>query len=60
MIISKSPELVLQEHQKDAYREVIKAHKTGNRASVVMPTGCGKSFVALQLIKDNRDKKFCF
>jgi len=60
MIIAGVPKLGLQEHQQEAYNAVTKAYGTGNRASVVMPTGCGKSFIALQLMEDNRDKNLLF
>ena len=60
MIISGKPEFGLQEHQQDAYRAILKAYETDNRAAVVIPTGCGKSFIALQLMEDNRDKNILF
>ena len=50
MIIEGKPELGLQKHQQEAYSEVIKAFETGNRSAVVIPTGCGKSFISLQTI----------
>lgn len=60
MIIQGKPELGLQKHQQTAYQSVQKAYKTKNKASVVIPTGCGKSFIALQLMADNKDKKILF
>ena len=60
MIIIGNPELGLQKHQQDAYKSVQKAYENGNKASVVIPTGCGKSFIALQLMADNKDKNILF
>ncbi len=60
MIIEGQPELGLQKHQQDAYKSVRKAYKTRDKASVVIPTGCGKSFIALQLMVDNKDKRILF
>ena len=60
MIIQGKPELGLQQHQQDAYKSVQKAYETKDKASVVIPTGCGKSFIALQLMTDNKDKRILF
>ena len=60
MIVKGKPELGLQKHQQEAYEAIQKAYKSGNKASVVIPTGCGKSFIALQLMADNKDKKILF
>ncbi len=60
MIIQGKPELGLQQHQQDAYKSVQKAYETKDKASVVIPTGCGKSFIALQLMVDNKDKRILF
>ena len=60
MIIQGKPELGLQQHQQDAYKSVQKAFETKDKASVVIPTGCGKSFIALQLMADNKDKRILF
>ena len=60
MIIKENPELGLQKHQQDAYKKVQNAYENGNKASVVIPTGCGKSFIALQLMVDNKDKNILF
>ena len=60
MIIQGKPELGLQKHQQAAYQSVQKAYETKNKASVVLPTGCGKSFIALQLMEDNKDKRILF
>ncbi len=60
MIVEGNPQLGLQKHQQDAYKAVQKAYENGNKASVVIPTGCGKSFIALQLMADNKDKRILF
>lgn len=60
MIIQGKPELGLQPHQLDAYNSIIQAYKYDNKASIIMPTGCGKSFIALQLLVDNKDKNILF
>ena len=60
MIIGGKPENGLQKHQQEAYKAVEKAYEQGNNASVVIPTGCGKSFIALQLMADNKDKTMLF
>lgn len=60
MIISGLPEEGLQKHQQDAYKKVTDALKTGNRSAVVIPTGCGKSFISLQLMEDNKEKNILF
>ena len=60
MIIEGKPEDGLQKHQQEAYKAVQKAYEHGNSASVVIPTGCGKSFIALQLMADNKDKTMLF
>ena len=60
MIIQGKPELGLQKHQQAAYQSVQNAYETKNKASVVLPTGCGKSFIALQLMEDNKDKRILF
>ncbi len=60
MIVQGRPELGLQQHQQEAYKKVKEAYTNKEKASVVMPTGCGKTFVALQLMVDNRDKNILF
>lgn len=60
MIIEGKLELGLQPHQQEAYKAITEAYKSENRAAVVMPTGCGKSFIALQQMLDNKDKRILF
>ena len=60
MIVQGRPDLGLQAHQQQAYKAVTDAFEKSNKASVVIPTGCGKSFISLQLMEDNRDKDMLF
>ena len=60
MIVEGKPELGLQAHQQEAYEEVKKAYEEGNKASIVIPTGCGKSFIALQPMADNKEKRILY
>ena len=60
MIIKGKPELGLQQHQQEAYIAITNAYKIRNKASVVIPTGCGKSFISLQLMIDNKDKNILY
>ena len=50
----------LLEHNQRAYDEVKKLYEQGNRAAVIHPTGTGKSFIALKLIEENKDKKVVY
>ena len=52
--------LKLQEHQQEAYDSVKRLHKENRFASVIFPTGCGKSFVALKLMEENPNKRILF
>lgn len=50
----------IYQHNKEAYKNVKEAFKTANRTCVVQPMGCGKSYVALQWIQENLDKKILY
>jgi len=50
----------IREHNKEAYEAVKRSFSHANRTCVVMPTGTGKSYVALQLMRDNMDKNILF
>lgn len=51
----------LFEHNKTAYEAVCRDFSAGiHRSCVVHPTGTGKSFIALQLIEDNKDKRILY
>ena len=47
---------LLYKHNKKAYESILEHFETSNRTCVIHPTGTGKSFISLQLIKDNIDK----
>lgn len=52
--------IVLYKHNKIAYDKVIEMFETKNRVAVVHPTGCGKSFISLKWLEENRNKKTIF
>ena len=49
--------IILKKHNKETYKKVLEHLKESNRAAVIHPTGTGKSYIALKLIEDNKDKK---
>lgn len=51
----------LYDHNADSYRMVRNAYESGeNIVGIVHATGTGKSYNALQLVYDNKDKKIVF
>lgn len=56
MLVRNKPEEGLQPHQLAAYRAARRGIREKGKASVIMPTGCGKSFVALQTMLDYKDE----
>ena len=50
----------LYEHNRKAYKKVQAMFEHENRVAIVHATGTGKSFIALQWLYDNRDKKCLF
>lgn len=51
----------LYDHNADSYRMVRNAYESGkNIAGIVHATGTGKSYNALQLAYDNKDKKIIY
>ena len=50
----------LFKHNAIAYDKVTKMFETENRVCVVHPTGCGKSFISLKWLEENRDKRAIF
>ena len=48
---------ILKSHNIKPYINVVEMYKKTNIVGIVHATGTGKSFIALQLIKDNSDKK---
>ena len=58
---SRYPEIGLYYHNADSYDKVRKAYESGEQVvGIVHATGTGKSFNALQLAYDNRDKKIVY
>ena len=50
--------MFLKEHNQKAYNNLQKMYEDGkNRVAVVHPTGTGKTYITMQLIKDNPSKK---
>ena len=50
----------LREHQQRALDNVKEIFKEDNKAIVVQPTGVGKTYIALKLFEENKDKKLTF
>ena len=50
----------LYEHNLKAYKKVLEAFKRESIVGIVHATGTGKSYIALQLAYDNRDKKIVY
>lgn len=50
----------LFKHNAIAYNKVTKMFETENRVCVVHPTGCGKSFISLKWLEENKDKRAIF
>ena len=48
---------ILRSHNIKSYMKVVKEFEKSNRVGIVHATGTGKSFIALQLMYDNSDKK---
>lgn len=51
---------ILRKRNLETYKEVQKTYQNSNKALVVQATGTGKSFLAIQLLLDNLDKKPLF
>lgn len=50
----------LREHQQRALDNVKAIFEEDNKAIVVQPTGVGKTYIALKLFEENKDKKLTF
>lgn len=50
--------MLLHKHNQETYQNMISLFKEHNRVAAIQPTGTGKSFLMLQLINDNQNKKF--
>ena len=61
MIDNQFQTVGLYSHNSDNYKKVKKAYESGERvAGIVQATGTGKSYIALQLAYDNKDKKIVY
>ena len=47
----------LRKHNEETYGKIQEGFKRSKKVAVIHPTGTGKSFLALKLLEDNRDKK---
>lgn len=59
--MGKKPEnfgIELYPHNQRAYEKLVSMLEHADRACVIEPPGCGKSFIAYKLIADNPEKKF--
>ena len=50
----------LYKHNAIAYEKVKEMFKTNNRACVIHPTGCGKSFIGLKWLEENKEKSIIY
>ncbi len=42
----------LLEHNREAYKKIVKIFESSNKTCVVQPTGSGKTYIILKLIED--------
>jgi len=47
----------LKKHNEEAYKKIQESFNKSDKVAVIHPTGTGKSFLALKLIEDNKNKK---
>lgn len=52
-----SKRLQILEHNKEVYKKLKNTLKTTDRTAIIQPTGTGKSYVALQYVQDNKEKR---
>ncbi|MBO4726458.1 MAG: DEAD/DEAH box helicase family protein, partial [Clostridia bacterium] len=50
----------LYQHNKEAYDKIQTMFQREDRVAIIHATGTGKSFISLQWLYDNRDKKCLF
>lgn len=50
--------MFLHKHNSETYANMVSLFQTENRVAAVQPTGTGKSYLIMQLIEDNVDKRF--
>jgi len=49
-----------ERYQVEAYDQVRNDFEEGNRSCIVLPTGCGKSYIGLKLIEDNPEEEIIY
>ena len=49
---------MLHSHNRETYENICELFKTDNRVAAVQPTGTGKSYLIMQLVKDNPECSF--
>lgn len=47
----------LKKHNEETYEKIQEGFKRSKKVAVIQPTGTGKSFLALKLLEDNKEKK---
>ena len=60
MANTENSKLELLPHQDEAYQAVVKKFEEKGKAAIIFPTGCGKSFVALEYILKHPDERVLF
>ncbi|SFB66264.1 Helicase associated domain protein [Ruminococcus albus] len=50
--------MFLHKHNSETYANMVSLFQTEQRVAAVQPTGTGKSYLIMQLIEDNADKRF--
>ena len=50
--------MFLHKHNRETYANMVRLFQTEQRMAAVQPTGTGKSYLIMQLIEDNVDKRF--
>ena len=60
MIIPGRPEEGLLPHQLEAFQAITNKFEESDKAAMILPTGCGKSFVAMQMLAENPNKRMLF
>jgi len=50
--------MILHKHNSETYANMVNLFQTEQRVASVQPTGTGKSYLIMQLIEDNADKRF--
>ena len=54
----KEGEAMLHSHNRETYENICELFKSGSRVAAVQPTGTGKSYLIMQLVKDNPERRF--